>query len=227
MGHLADPAALGHLANPPTPDGHAMSTAYVECPRCGGRALSVATRCPHCGCDFPPRPLRRSAGQPARAGLRRLLAVVGLLVFGVLLSVMAVRRRAPATHVPATDAPAPPAAPLDTAPASTPPRSVASPDSTAAAVRPSPASPAPNAPPRTEAEAPGSPGFQRYARTWTNVRAGRGNSTPVTRLLQPGAAVLVDSLRRGWYRVRVDGSVVGYVYRTMLALEPTGGRRGR
>ena len=223
-----------------------MSTAYVECPRCGGRALSVATRCPHCGLDFPARPLRRSAGRPDRTGLHRLLAVAGLLALGVLLSVVAVQRKPPAT-----DTPAPATAPADTSPAVmtpavTPPRPVGAPDSTPAPVpsapvpsapvpsAPVPSAPVPSAPPsrapspspRPEAEARAE-GLQRYARTWTNVRAGRGNSTPVTRVLQPGAAVLVDSLRRGWYRVLVDDRVVGYVYRTMLELEPAAQQRAR
>jgi hypothetical protein len=35
-------------------------------------------------------------------------------------------------------------------------------------------------------------------------------------VLNPGDAVLVDSLVRGWYRVLVDGRAVGYVHRSTL-----------
>ncbi|HET6577570.1 MAG TPA: hypothetical protein VFG66_04570 [Gemmatimonadales bacterium] len=191
-----------------------MSTAYVECPRCGGRALSVATRCPHCAFDFPPRPLHRSAARPNAARNRLLLAVFGVLVFGTVLLNVAVRRKAPAAGPmpPAVTAPA--AAPaIDSLPAAAPP------PPSARAAAPTPASPAPAAP-LPEAHAPAVPGLRRYARTWTNVRAGRGVSTPVNGILEPGAAVLVDSLRRGWYRVLVDGRAMGYVYRTMLEVEP-------
>jgi hypothetical protein len=192
-----------------------MSTAYVECPRCGGTALSVATRCPHCAFDFPPRPLRRSAERPNAARIRLLLAVAGVLVFGTVLLSVSVRRKAPAARPVPVAVTAPARAPaFDSIPAAAP-----APPSTQA-VAPAPASPAPAAP-LPEAHAPTVPGLRRYARTWTNVRAGRGVSTPVNRILEPGAAVLVDSLRRGWYRVLVDGKPMGYVYRTMLQAEPS------
>src|SRR4051812_28243231 len=58
-----------------------MSTTYRECAECGKRALSVATRCPQCGAEFPPRPLVRP-GQGSdlrRTGPRLVLAGLGLL----------------------------------------------------------------------------------------------------------------------------------------------------
>ena len=33
-----------------------MSGSYKQCSECGKRALRVATRCPGCGGEFPPRP---------------------------------------------------------------------------------------------------------------------------------------------------------------------------
>jgi hypothetical protein len=39
-------------------------------------------------------------------------------------------------------------------------------------------------------------------------------------VLQPGDAVLVDSLVRGWYRVVADGRTVGYAHRRYLAATP-------
>jgi hypothetical protein len=35
-------------------------------------------------------------------------------------------------------------------------------------------------------------------------------------MLNPGDAVTVDSLVRGWYRVTVDGRALGYVHRSNL-----------
>ena len=56
----------------------------------------------------------------------------------------------------------------------------------------------------------------RVARTWVNVRGRRGRSTPTVRVLDPGDAVQVDSLHRGWYRVLIDGRAAGYVHRSNL-----------
>lgn len=57
-----------------------MSEAYVRCSECRQRALAVATRCPRCGHEFPPRPLR----PPSRASrLGPLLAVLAAVVLGV------------------------------------------------------------------------------------------------------------------------------------------------
>jgi hypothetical protein len=39
-------------------------------------------------------------------------------------------------------------------------------------------------------------------------------------VLNPGEAVLVDSLRRGWYRVVVEGRTAGYVHRDNLVVVP-------
>jgi hypothetical protein len=36
-------------------------------------------------------------------------------------------------------------------------------------------------------------------------------------VLNPGEAVLVDSLIGGWYRVLIDGQPIGYVYGTNLS----------
>jgi len=44
------------------------------------------------------------------------------------------------------------------------------------------------------------------------------------RVLNPGEAVLVDSLKRGWYRVLADGRIVGYVHRTQLDAAPPAAR---
>ena len=63
---------------------------------------------------------------------------------------------------------------------------------------------------------PPSPPTRRYARTWVNVRGERGRAAPAVRILNPGDAVQVDSLSRGWYRVLIDGRAAGYVHRSNL-----------
>ncbi|MGH7526772.1 MAG: hypothetical protein ACREMX_08700 [Gemmatimonadales bacterium] len=56
------------------------------------------------------------------------------------------------------------------------------------------------------------------ARTWTNVRKSRRKSADLEALLMPGDTVLADSLERGWYRVALEGEVLGYVHRSTLTL---------
>jgi hypothetical protein len=70
--------------------------------------------------------------------------------------------------------------------------------------------------PDRDAPAPASPLARRFARTWVNVRGARDRAAPVVRVLNPGDAVQVDSLSRGWYRVLIDGRAVGYVHRSNL-----------
>jgi hypothetical protein len=154
------------------------SGTYVQCSQCGKRALSIATRCPHCGNEFPSRP-----PAPARRplDLRRSLAVAGAAAaLIVLVMVVSGRiRKTPAEH----------------------PTSVvaAVPDTTIVAASP-----------------PASPGERRFARTWTTVRTRRSITGDVAAVLLPGDTVLVDSLSRGWWRVTLQGKVLGYVHRSTV-----------
>ena len=169
----------------------AITTTYMECPQCGQKALSVATRCPHCGVAFPSKPLRRSTPSHRRNRLRPVLAVGGALLLGVaLLAVVAPRLRVKAAPTAraassAETAPTPLAAVVTDSTIERPP-SVANPLAT------------------------------RVARTWVNVRGGPGRTSPTVRVLNPGDAVQVDSLNRGWYRVLIDGRAAGYVHRSNL-----------
>jgi hypothetical protein len=43
-----------------------MAMTDRECPACGKHALSIATRCPRCGQEFPARPVRWQATPDAR-----------------------------------------------------------------------------------------------------------------------------------------------------------------
>lgn len=179
--------------------------AYFECPSCGKTALRVAHRCPHCGLNFtadmiPPAEPRR---------LRGLWVVVGALVASAVVVVVARNRMddrpPPAPARPAAEAVTPPIRVESPTPApdsavdSTPEPAAAPPQEETAPV------PAPTA-------AAAGDQLRRYATTWVNVRERRGpNATPV-RVLEPGEAVLVDSLAGGWYRVVLDGQPIGYAY---------------
>jgi ribosomal protein L37E len=181
---------------------HAITTTYMECPQCGRKALSVATRCPHCGVAFPSKPLQRSAPGYRLDRLRPVLATGGVLILGAVLLAVVLPRLGSKAAAPAL-APAPGTVAADStvdgaAPDGAPP------------VQPSAASAAPVTP------TPHSPLAQRFARTWVNVRGARGRDAPAVRVLNPGDSVQVDSLSHGWYRVLIDGRAVGYVHRSNL-----------
>jgi hypothetical protein len=77
-----------------------MSGTYLQCSQCGKRALSVATRCPQCGAEFPPRPLPQMR-RPV--DLRRYLAVLAIagVAAGLIVLAMAALeriRKTPAEH---------------------------------------------------------------------------------------------------------------------------------
>jgi hypothetical protein len=54
------------------------------------------------------------------------------------------------------------------------------------------------------------------ARDWTNVRRARSTRADLEAVLTPGDSVVADSLERDWYRVALEGEVLGYVHRTTL-----------
>ncbi len=61
--------------------------------------------------------------------------------------------------------------------------------------------------------------LRRYAATWVNVRDRRSPDAAPVRVLDPGEAVLVDSIVGGWYRVLMDGRPIGYAYTSNLSEE--------
>ena len=94
-----------------------MSPTYVTCSECGKRALSVATRCPRCGYEFPPKPLRRRSSTPDFRRLLPLVVVAGVVAATVALATALMRRTADRAGAPATAA----APEMDTAMAATSP----------------------------------------------------------------------------------------------------------
>jgi hypothetical protein len=181
----------------------------IECPNCGHRALSVATRCPRCGFAFPAELLQLPAGMDRGWG-RLTLGIGGALAVVMILALLG--RRDGGTGEPdpaagiAADALVPggvPPAP-DTLPAK------------ASAARVTP---------RASSEPPPTPAtglLRRYARTWVNVRESRSARAGILRVLQPGDAIEVDSLSRGWYRVVDNGRSAGYTHRALLGVAPPG-----
>ena len=164
-----------------------MAKTYRECPACGKRALRIATRCPGCGHELLSEPIVRQASRDG-GSVRTLPVVTVIFLMGVGVAGL-VMRRSGARHgetqvTTAVRAEAPVA--LDTA------RAAASPVM-------------PDSAPSAEAVA-------RYARTWTKVHDRRSAKADVVAVLLPGDTVLADSLRGGWWRVALEGRVVGYVY---------------
>lgn len=174
-----------------------MRPTYLECPKCGKRALRVATRCPQCSHEFPPRPFEASQGAWESGRVWGLLAAAagGLVVVagGVALVTILLRWSSGS----AADGP------LDTS---------------MAAATPADTGPASGREP--EIDGAGAAGVRRFARTWVNVRSGRSPRADVVAALLPGDPVIADSLVRGWYRVRFEGQVIGYVSRSLVVEQP-------
>ena len=176
-----------------------MGGSYKQCGGCGKRALSIATRCPACGGDL----LGPAAPEPG-LDRNRLLRV------GIAGGVLAAAVLAVATLGRISDTPHPRAAPVavDT---------MASSESgyaTGAATRLDTTSSA--------ALPARSVGKLFVTRTWTNVRQSRSTRADRESLLLPGDTVVADSLQRGWYRVTMEGEVIGYVHRSTLTAPPPG-----
>ena len=174
-----------------------MGGSYKQCSECGKRALSVATRCPGCGREFPPEPARRRGPGFDVGRYLPLVAMAALLVVGVLSRAMLNRIGRPAVAE-------------ESSAITTATREETS--SVAAAPRLNTAAPAPTSRP---AASPAIPELL-VARTWTNVRNRRSPTGDLEAVLLPGDTVVADSLSRGWYRVALEGEVLGYVYQSTL-----------
>ncbi len=162
-----------------------------HCLSCGKSVLPIATRCPGCGADLPPIPVRPPAAGRSVPPVFLVAAAALLLALG--LSALALARRAFDDSEVASAAPnrAEVAEQLDTV-------------SVAAMTSVPDSSPAPGA-------------VTRVAQTWTKVRSRRSVRADVVAVLLPGDTVLADSLKAGWWRVSLDGRVLGYSWdRTLV-----------
>ncbi len=210
----------------------------IECPQCGHRALSVATRCPRCGHEFPPNLIQPL---PSTADLHWVRwSVMGAVAVAVIIAVGRFGRYESAINKP----PRPEAAagvvadttPRDTArrdslpqqksppakPAQPPPQPQPRPQQRPPQPAPQPtAAPIPQSSPPVPQPSPPTDGQeQRYATVFVNVRRSPSAGATTVAVLNPGDAVLVDSLRRGWYRIVRDGRVLGYADRRYLSTTP-------
>lgn len=198
------------------------------CPSCGKPALSVATRCPRCGCAFDARYDREIDPKPYRTRVPGpLLIVVAIVAVAAANMLWKSGRGAPRGVVSAPQTENPSAQPeptrrspprlavAESSAALKPAKIVAPPPRTDSVVTPKPVTSAVS---RVPAPALSSGVERRFATTWINVRAIRSNKAKVVRVLRPGEAVQVDSLREGWYRV-VSGET-GYADRRLLATAP-------
>jgi hypothetical protein len=211
----------------------------IECPQCGHRALSVATRCPRCGHEFPPNLIQPLPSTAERHWVR--WSVMGAVALALIIVVGRFGRDESASTT--SKPPRPEAAAMvvgDTTPRDTvrrdsiPPAAAVAPAQQPPPLKPAPTRPQPQpqlqpqaAPPERRSDVPPSgPAVpaagleQRYATVFVNVRRSRSPSATTTAVLQPGEAVLVDSLRRGWYRITRDGRVLGYADRRFLSTTP-------
>jgi hypothetical protein len=170
-----------------------MARSYRQC-ECGKRALSIATRCPACGRELVAPPVKEETGG---FEIGRFISpgtlkwgAAGLVV--LLMAIFALRARPSSERASAA---------ADSAGASSEvgfSRETTLGTASAAVV------------------APEGAGELRVARTWTHVRSGRRVSSDVQAVLLPGDTVVVDSLKRGWYRVALEGEVLGYAHQSTL-----------
>ena len=165
-----------------------MGGSYRQCTECGKRALSIATRCPGCGRELPAPAV--PDGGPA-LDLGRFLSP------GVLAGVVGVLAWAAIVTATRLDRGS---RPLDDQSSFVAADSIAGYSEGAYAALPA------------ESE-----GELLVARTWTNVRTSRSKGAGLEAMLTPGDTVLADSLDRDWYRVALEGEVLGYAHRTTLA----------
>lgn len=179
-----------------------MSGSYRQCSECGKRALSIATRCPGCGRELP-EPAVPDHGSHDLARFMSVPAALGVVVLAGM-AITSWERRGIDRPTPAEssfiESEPPAVAPfvsmprLDTASAGA---------ATAWAVA-------------GGASTTGAAGERLVARSWTNVRSRRTVKGELTAVLMPGDTVVADSLSRNWYRVALEGEVMGYAHRSTL-----------
>ena len=165
-----------------------MGGSYRQCTECGKRALSIATRCPGCGRELP-----APAGPEDGPGLdlRRFLSpgmLVAVLAAAAIVAAAGLGRSSQPREEESSSIAADPA--VD---------SIAAYSEGAYAAVPA-----------------GAVGELLVARDWTNVRRARSTRADLEAVLTPGDSVVADSLERDWYRVALEGEVLGYVHRTTL-----------
>jgi hypothetical protein len=171
-----------------------MGRSYKQCSGCGKQALGIATRCPACG-----RALLTPAAEEPDRGLGRFLApavAAGLLVAAAVFGVANLSRTNGAPNERSSDTAA---------------------DSTASSQLGYVMAATTRLDTATATALPArSAGQLLVTRTWTNVRQLRTRVADVEAVLLPGDTVFADSLERGWFRVTLEGKVLGYAHHSTL-----------
>jgi hypothetical protein len=169
-----------------------MSGSYRQCSECGKRALSIATRCPGCGRELP-APAVPDHGSLGIGRFVTLPVALGVVVVAGM-AVASVQRHG-----------------------------IEQPDGVESSfVRRDRSAASPlGATPRLDtatsgAATGGAAGELLVSRSWTNVRSRRSVKGELTAVLMPGDTVVADSLGRDWYRVSLEGEVMGYAHRSTL-----------
>jgi hypothetical protein len=175
-----------------------MGGSYRQCSDCGKRALSIATRCPGCGRELP----APAAPHPAPAlDLRRFLparVVAGITAVTVVVT---------AGELVRTSLPQEQESSFVEADSSSAYSEMAYAIATMTRLDTATAAALPSI----------NVGQLLVARDWTSVRKSRRKGADLEAVLMPGDTVLADSLERGWYRVALEGEVLGYAHRSTLA----------
>ncbi len=188
-----------------------MSESYKRCDDCGKRALRIATRCPGCGRALVAPEVAKES--PTVEMGRRVLSPTLMAAVAAAAVVVLAAEIGPGS-LPGDDLSSPVAAADSVAAYSEAAYAIA------AAVLPDSAS-------ATTVRAV-SPGELRVAPTWTHVRKARTRKADLEAVLTPGDTVFADSLDKGWYRVALEGEVLGYAHSstlTALAAQPAKGVR--
>lgn len=183
-----------------------MGGSYRQCDACGKRALSIANRCPGCGRELPAREVQKGSGLE----LGRFLTpkvVTAVAVVAVLVS----------ANVALTGQPTEEKAEVESSRTKTPLWDTA----TVAALPGVDSSMATRS--RLETARVAAPAAEigselRVAQSWTDVRKSRSVNASLEAVLTPGDTVLADSLVKGWYRVAMEGEVLGYAQRSELLI---------
>ena len=171
-----------------------MGGSYRQCDACGKRALSIAIRCPGCGRELPANEVPKAGGG---LELGRFLTPKGVAAVLAVVAVLGSASLGPAGQ----------------------PR-----EARAEVVlhgENGPVGHGENGPVGQRHRVAGLPAESgselRVAQSWTEVRKSRSARAPLEAMLMPGDTVLVDSLEQGWYRVALEGEVLGYAHRWALA----------
>ena len=179
-----------------------MGGSYKQCAECRGRALSIATRCPGCGREFPAREEADGGGgrKPGRS-LSPSVPVVVLAGLGIVVASQVGRAAFPREQRSSLGAALTAPGPAEVGAAGS---------ETGTAVAPESASP--DSVPASAAAADDPPATAvLVAHRTIHLRSARSRRAALEAVLEPGDTLALDSLVGNWYRVTFEGEVMGYV----------------